>query len=389
MNKLVIQTHNFEKAKNQLKEFSLTKPEELALKEVEINGGLFNWFDHKVTGQELNDLTNQIQGYLVKFNTLNTKFIKEFGEVYNALEALDKEYIQAILISIKAAEKASKEAKDAQQDINKTIEVQKQTITVLKKFKEKLDKYEHLENVDEVWKDTQRFGKELKFINKQIDNIKQTSEEQSYSILQLDKFLEELRKFKHLANIDVLWEEVQVFKRNINSLNEQIKNSKNVIEFQGQALGTLQNFKKDLNKLNHLYDIDQVWENTQTICENIDSIKEQISDFKKTIKVQANEVEALNQFIEMIRKYKHLKDIDQIWEDVQKSKFEAKSLKVEVDDLEERLLETKQQMGEDKTNYESQINSLFKKTKIAYALAGGSIGIALLQFLLSLMGILK
>ncbi|MCR6524433.1 hypothetical protein [Lysinibacillus capsici] len=389
MNKLVIQTHNFEKAKNQLKEFSLTKPEELALKEVEINGGLFNWFDHKVTGQELNDLTNQIQGYLVKFNTLNTKFIKEFGEVYNALEALDKEYIQAILISIKAAEKASKEAKDAQQDINKTIEVQKQTITVLKKFKEKLDKYEHLENVDEVWKDTQRFGKELKFINKQIDNIKQTSEEQSNSILQLDRFLEELSKFKHLAKIDVLWEEVQVFKRNINSINEQIKNSKNVIEFQGQALGTLQNFKKDLNKLNHLYDIDQVWENTQTICENIDSINEQISDFKKTIKVQANEVEALNQFIEMIRKYKHLKDIDQIWEDVQKSKFEAKSLKVEVDDLEERLLETKQQMGEDKTNYESQINSLFKKTKIAYALAGGSIGIALLQFLLSLMGILK
>ena len=389
MNKLVIQTHNFEKAKNQLKEFSLTKPEELALKEVEINGGLFNCFDHKVTGQELNDLTNQIQGYLVKFNTLNTKFIKEFGEVYNALEALDKEYIQAILISIKAAEKASKEAKDAQKDINKTIEVQKQTITVLKKFKEKLDKYEHLENVDEVWKDTQRFGKELKFINKQIDNIKQTSEEQSNSILQLDKFLEELSKFKHLANIDVLWEEVQVFKRNINSINEQIKNSKNVIEFQRQTLGTLQNFKKDLNKLNHLYDIDQVWENTQTICENIDSINEQISDFKKTVKVQANEVEALNQFIEMIRKYKHLKDIDQIWEDVQKSKSEAKSLKVEVDDLEERLFETKQQMGEDKTNYESQINTLFKKTKIAYALAGGSIGIALLQFLLSLMGILK
>ncbi len=32
MNELVIQTHNFEKAKNQLKQFSMTKPDELALK---------------------------------------------------------------------------------------------------------------------------------------------------------------------------------------------------------------------------------------------------------------------------------------------------------------------------------------------------------------------
>lgn len=334
MNKLVIQTHNFEKAKNQLKEFSLTKHEELALKEVEVKGGLFNRFDHKVTGQELNDLTNQIQGYLVKFNMLNTEFIKEFGEVYNALEALDKEYIQAILISLKAAEKASKEAKDAQKDINKTIEVQKQTIAVLKKFKEKLDKYEHLENVDEVWKDTQGFGKEFKSINSEIYDIKQIYEEHSNSILQLDQFKEELSKFKHLANIDVLWEGAQVFKRNINSINEQIE------------------------------------------------------DIKKILKVQGQEVEALNQFIETISKHKYLNDIDQLWEDVQKSKSEFKLLKGKVEGLEKQLFATEQQMNEDKMNYESQINTLFKKSKTAYVLAGGSIGIALLQLVLNVLGIL-
>ncbi|USK72249.1 hypothetical protein [Peribacillus asahii] len=388
MKELVIQTHNFEKAKNQLKEFSLTKSEELALKEFEVNGGLFNWFDHKVTGQELNELTTQIQGYLIQFNNLNAKFIKEFGEVYNALEALDKEYIQAILISVKAAEKASKEAKDAQKDINKTIEVQKQTIGVLKKFKEKLDKYEYLENVDEVWKDTQRFAKELKSINKQIDNIKQTAKDQSNSILHLNQFKEELSKFKHLANIDLLWEDTQVFKRNINSINEQLKNSKNVIEAQGQAIGTLENFKEELNKLNHLYDIDQVWENTQTIYKKIESINEKIGDFKKTLKVQDQEVEALNQFIEVISRYKHLNDIDQLWEDLQRSKSEAKSLKVEVEGLEKQLFATEQQMNEDKINYESQINTLFKKSKTAYVLAGGSIGIALFQLVLNILGIL-
>lgn len=98
----------------------------------------FGLGDHNVTGRELNTLASQIQEYLIDFNTLNTKFIKEFGQVYNALEALDKDYIQAILIAIKAAEKANDEVKVAQGDISNAIELQKKTITVLKQFRKRL-----------------------------------------------------------------------------------------------------------------------------------------------------------------------------------------------------------------------------------------------------------
>ncbi|MFD2215304.1 hypothetical protein [Metabacillus endolithicus] len=334
MNELVIQTHNFEKAKNQLKQFSMTKPDELALKKVDVDGGLFNWFDHKVTGQELNALTNQIQGYLIKFNTLNTKFIKEFGEVYNALEALDKEYIQAILISIKAAEKASKEAKDAQKDINKTIEMQKQTILVLKNFKDKLDKYEHLENVDEVWKDTQKFAKELKSVYTEIASIKKTTDAQYNTLVTLNQFVGKVSKYKHLASIDLLWENSQTFSKNIKSVNTQIV---------------------DINNL---------------------------------IKVQGQEIEGLKQFKEELNKYNHLEDIDELWEDSRKSKAVVKSLEKKVEGLENNLYVAKQQINEEKTNYESKINTLSKKMKIAYALAGGSIGITLIQFVLNILGIL-
>ena len=334
MNELVIQTRNFEKAKNQLKEFSLTKPEELALKKVDDDGGLFNWFDHKVTGQELNALTKQVQDYLIKFNTLNTKFIKEFGEVYNALEALDKEYIQAILISIKAAERASKEAKDAQKDINKTIEVQKQTLAVLKKFKDKLDKHEHLENVDEVWKDTQKFAKELESLNTEIVSIKKTSDAQANTLVTLNQFVGKLSEYKHLSSIDILWEDAQTFSGKIKSVYTQIENINNLI------------------------------------------------------KVQGEEIRDLNQFKEELDKYKHLGDIDQLWEESQKSKGEVNTLHEKVEELENHLYIAKQQMNDDKTTYESQINTLFKKTKNVYVLAGGSIGIALIQFVLSLLGIL-
>ena len=442
MNELVIQTHNFENAKNQLKEFSLTKPEELALKKVDVDGGLFNWFDHKVTGQELNALTKQLQGYLIKFNTLNTKFIKEFGEVYNALEALDKEYIQAILISIKAAEKASQEAKDAQKDINKTIEVQKQTIAVLKKFKDKLDKHEHLENVDEVWKDTQKFAKELKSFNTEIVSIKKTSDAQANTLVILNQFVGKLSKYKHLASIDILWEDAQTFSKKIKTVHTQIENIYSLIKFQGEEIGVLNQFKEELNKYSHLGDIDQLWEDAQTFSEKIKTVHTQIENINNLIKVQGQEVGVLNQFKEELNKYNHLGDIDQLWEDAQtfskkiktvhtqieninnlikvqgeeigvlnqfkeelnksnhlgdidqlwkdsqKSKADVKSLLEKVEGLENHLYVAKQQMNEDKTNYESQMNTLFKKTKTAYALAGGSIGIALIQFVLNILGIL-
>ncbi|MDX5476603.1 MAG: hypothetical protein LPK00_13795 [Bacillaceae bacterium] len=442
MNELVIQTHSFEKAKNQIKEFSMTKPEELALQKVDVDGGLFNWFDHKVTGQELNNLTNQVQGYLIKFNNLNTKFIEEFGEVYNALEALDKEYIQAILISIKAAEKASMEAKDAQKDINKTIEMQKQTIAVLKKFKDKIDKYEHLTSIDILWKDTQTFSEKIELANTQIEDINNLIRVQVQEINALNQFKEELNKYKHLGDIDQLWEDAQAFSKKFKSVHTQIENINNLIkaqcqevevlnqfkeelnkykhlgdidqlwedaqtfskEFksvhtqfeninhsikvQGDEIGGLNQFKKELSKHKHLRNIDQLWEDAQTFSEEIKSSKTQIENINNLIKVQDHEIGGLNQFKEELYKYKHLRDIDQLWEDSQQSKREVNSLQEKVEVLENQFHLAKQQMNDDKVNYEFKINNMFKKTKTAYFLAGGSIGLALIQFVLNILGIL-
>ncbi|UPG61650.1 hypothetical protein [Metabacillus endolithicus] len=96
----------------------------------------------------------------------------------------------------------------------------------------------------------------------------------------------------------------------------------------------------------------------------------------------------MKQFKEELNKYNHLEDIDELWEDSRKSKAVVKSLEKKVEGLENNLYVAKQQINEEKTNYESKINTLSKKMKIAYALAGGSIGITLIQFVLNILGIL-
>lgn len=174
MKELAIKTHKFEKSKNELKRFSEQSIKDIELRRVEVDGGFLGLGNHKVTGDELNELTSDIQKHLIKNNEFHTKFIKEFGQVYQALEALDKEYIQAILMAIKSSEKANEDVKMAQKDIGKTIELQKKTILALKTFKNDVEKHEHLKDIDILWDMSVDHKSSLQNVSDQLNEHEQT-----------------------------------------------------------------------------------------------------------------------------------------------------------------------------------------------------------------------
>lgn len=135
---LVIKTHNFEDAKRRLKEVSEKKPEEFEIGLVKLKEKF--WFlkevgEHKVTGDEFNSSINAIKQHLINLHTKTYENNKEFGEVYNALEALDKDYIAVILTSINAIEEVSKHMRE---EIDTIKEVQKKILENFQKFKQEL-----------------------------------------------------------------------------------------------------------------------------------------------------------------------------------------------------------------------------------------------------------
>ena len=133
---LVIKTHNFEDAKRRLKEVSEKKIEGF---EINIVGTkdkfLFLEGEHKVTGDEFNSRIKAINQHLINLHTKTYENNKEFGEVYNALEALDKDYIAVILTSINAIEEVSKHMRE---EIDTIKEVQKKILENFQKFKQEL-----------------------------------------------------------------------------------------------------------------------------------------------------------------------------------------------------------------------------------------------------------
>ncbi|MGE7868017.1 hypothetical protein ACQKNO_17565 [Bacillus paramycoides] len=148
----------FNKKKNELKAFSEKLPKEAELPSVPVTGGLFGWFNYDVTGSDLNRLTKSIQDKMIEQNKVLVRTIQEFNTIYDTFSALDKEYIQEILISLKAAEEANAKAikgiegvETNQDEIKQIINQQKQVIQVLQNFKEKIERIEHLADVDTIF----------------------------------------------------------------------------------------------------------------------------------------------------------------------------------------------------------------------------------------------
>ena len=158
---LVIKTHNFEDAKRRLKEVSEKKPEEFEIGLVELKDKfLFLEGDHKVTGKEFNDSIIDINQHLINLHTKTYENNKEFGEVYNALEALDKDYIAVILTSINAIEEVSKHMRE---EIDTIKEVQKKILENFQKFKQELKM-----DIAEISNESQMRHKEVSSLSKEL-----------------------------------------------------------------------------------------------------------------------------------------------------------------------------------------------------------------------------
>lgn len=442
MGELIIQKHDFEASKNQLKVFSEQTPKDLELRKVEISGVFFGLGDHTVTGNELNSLTTQIQDYLIDFNSLHTKFIKEIGQVYNALEALDKDYIQAILIAIKATEKTNNEVKVAQGDITKTIELQKKIINVLKQFKEKIESYKHLADIDNMWNDSQKLQKDVAAISNNVANTAASIKVNTQELKSLNKFKEQIEKIKHIKNIDELWNDSQYFKKEILSIADKIDNIIVSLENQLQTLDTLTQFKEKIESYEHLGDVDKLWDDALKIRDEISSISNEIRNINESAKNQLQAIETLNQFKTTLEECEHLKDIDMLWSQSESFSKEISGINKKLDGTAISIDSQEQSIGlllkfKDKLDnyehleeidetwdkcktfemdiitskdiinvHEGQIDSLkkslqemqkqndernqtlSKKLKTTYALAGSAIGIAIIEFVLLMLRII-
>ena len=184
-----ISKHDFDEAKEHLKEFAEQSQDELYFDKVRTHDDFFGFefAEHGVTGNEFNTLVEQTQNYISKFYDNQQTLIEEFGQVYKALEALDKGHIQAIICNVAAIELNNKKILKEQARIDKTIEKQTSTLLALKQFKEKLNENNHKESIEE-------HKRILSSLDERIDKLEQFSSKIPLEPVSHTAELEELRR---------------------------------------------------------------------------------------------------------------------------------------------------------------------------------------------------
>lgn len=430
-----IQKADFEKQKKELKDFAEQPATSTVLDKFSTDG---QWSDfwgggligvlsgHKVTGEEMNSLVTKLQSCFAEINERDRKVIKEFGQVYETFEALDKGYIQGILIGVKSAEKASQEAKDAQKDINDTIKALQITINKLKEFKGEINQYAHLKDIDDIWCDIKRFEMELESVSTKL-KTQGAALDKKVSILEQIK--ERIEKIRHLNDIDSIWNTVKNQGEDIGGLSRKLEGlSKQLTEKINDMLA----FKEEIEKAEHIKDIDSIWENTKKLQEEILNLSD---NFEKRIKKAESEISTIMEFA---KGQSHFGDIDNIWEGLQEvqkkvgiyseliSRYEETQKRIDkelsnvsdfingiqgiehFDDIDaewefshgliknieatdNKILTVEkniQEYGERLQRAEDENMQLKNKINTAYIVAGGAIALSVVQFILQLVGIL-
>lgn len=167
-----IEETSFEEEKNKLKVLSEETTTVKRIDKVNTDGGWSDFWSggipsvlsgHKVTGEEFNGLVSQLQNIFLEINDRDRTFIREFRQVYETFEALDKEYVQGILVGIKRAEEAKQEVNGVKKEIYKIRNIVQKVVYKLKEFSKKdEDENEDYEDDIEFYKnETSRLEKRI------------------------------------------------------------------------------------------------------------------------------------------------------------------------------------------------------------------------------------
>ncbi|MGN1433412.1 MAG: hypothetical protein ACI4XI_06900 [Ruminococcus sp.] len=379
MGELTVKSHNFESAKKDIQKINKKISTDISLPSFRVNGGLFNAFSHKVTGDEMNDFVCSLEELLISSNERDKMFIDEFKSVYKAFESLDKDYIQSILVSIKSAEQANDEAKKAQAANNETLEKLKHTIRILTNFKTRIESIDHISDIDTMWTNL-LCGREQLFDF--IEKSDRAIAEINRSICELCQFTDTLKKYAHLCDIDTMWTSLLCENERLSDFIE--KSDKTIAEL-NRSICELSQFTDTLKKYEHLSDIDTMW--TSLLCEK-DRLTEYTEKNERDIEKILENLSTLNQFKALLEGYEHLKDIDDEWEhscDLDKKVINLEKVNEEqaqqIEILNEQLL-----CANDSLN--SQKKQFRKNIIISYCIGASAFLFCLIHTILYLAGII-
>ena len=199
-------------------------------------------------------------------------------------------------------------------------------------------------------------------------------ESQAESISVLLSVKEVIDALEHISDVDRLWTDVQKANETITSLDGSIAKLISELEKQKKAVNSNKDIIEKITSQKFIYSVDETRNLVDSLTKKVDAMVTDSSSMRRSIDDALLRIEKVESIV-------HLFDVDAMYDEVQ-------SLKETISNLNETKDSLIEENGKLSSHIEEVEKVFAKKMTIAYALAGGSIGIAVIEFILAIMGLI-
>ena len=232
--------------------------------------------------------------------------------------------------------------------------------------------------------------------NQAQEDNKRTIQALQQTVALLRKFKDEVDNINHLSDVDTIWQAVENHKSNLLTLKSQVDvfvaETTDFIQRINKCVVELQGYRVKLESYVHLADIDTLWQNVEDHKASLIDLHKQVDDhvakMSESILSIKNEVTMLQEYRAKLESCLHLTDIDTIWQEVDDYKANLADLHCQVDGFVKEVKDAESVMNNDIKDLEQKHNQVSKSVKVAYGIAGSSLVLTIIQLALQLMGVL-
>ena len=260
-----------------------------------------------------------------------------------------------------------------------------ESLKAVQRYADSLLDYEHLEEIDETWERVGSNEDAIVDLNTKMDDVYAGIQSVVQKLKKIKRITDELQGYEHWTKIDQIWSDVENCKGNVTGLREKESLHSADINALKKETGDLKQFRSYLETQQHLMKIDSIWDTIQEEKKNIGEIQTRIGNLSNRDDELAEKQETFSSFQKNLTEQTHLLDIDLLWDNTDTALVELKN-KTEESDKE--ILDLKKTIEEEKESHQLVIVNLKKQLTTAYIIAGGAIGLGIVELILNVMGIL-
>ena len=199
-----------------------------------------------------------------------------------------------------------------------------------------------------------------------------------------------------------MWDTLSSADSAIRNLSNEFNSMQETLSKSQEDIRGLLDFMAGVSALEHLMEVDDIWKKTEEHRDSIEKLEQTDkiqtdkldklfqadSSLLQRIILNERDISSLKEYKEKLEDISHLENVDDIWKSVEDHTTELEKSKKREEEIavviQKNRDETDKKIADAAQTAEAAVESLTKRIKYVYLIAGGSAGLAIIELILLL-----